>query len=104
MQAILTDCHYHGAGRASSRRGRAGPIPSEKALDWARLLDTPRRPSQNAETMSTVHRTFVSLFAAAGLLVSGAVFADTSDAPSALCGGDKKKNVKKPLKKQLKLK
>ena len=46
--------------------------------------------------MSTVHRTFVSLFAAAGLLVSGAVFADTSDAPSALCGGDKKKDVKKP--------
>jgi hypothetical protein len=46
--------------------------------------------------MSSVHRTFVSLFAAAGLLVSGAVFADASDAPSALCGGDKKKDVKKP--------
>jgi hypothetical protein len=46
--------------------------------------------------MSTAHRTLVSLFGAAGLLVSGAVFADTSDAPSALCGGDKKKDVKKP--------
>lgn len=43
-----------------------------------------------------IHRTAIALFTAAGLLVSGAVFADTADAPSALCGGDKKKDVKKP--------
>jgi hypothetical protein len=60
------------------------------------MLDTRGALSQNRWTMTRVHSTFVSLFAAAGLLVSGAVFADSSDAPSALCGGDKKKDVKKP--------
>ena len=43
-----------------------------------------------------MHRTAIALFTAAGLLVSGAVFADAEQAPSTLCGGDKKKDVKKP--------
>ena len=45
--------------------------------------------------MSTAHRTVISLLAAAGLLVSGAAFADPGNAPSSSCG-DHKKDVKKP--------
>ncbi len=45
--------------------------------------------------MTTVKRTALSLFVAAGLLVSGVAFAEPGKAPSSECG-DHKKDVKKP--------
>jgi hypothetical protein len=45
--------------------------------------------------MTNVHRTVLSLFVAAGLLVPAAAFADADKTPSSLCG-DHGKDVKKP--------
>jgi hypothetical protein len=45
--------------------------------------------------MTTVHRSILSLFVAAGLSLSGAAFADPGKLPSSSCG-DHGKDVKKP--------